>query len=216
MLVTMSASYGAAGSRIGPALAQRLGVPFIDRAIPLAVAEELDVPIGEAAAYDGQLGTGSWLDRILRGFIGTDASAPSPLPADAVSSEDFQRTTEQLLLQEAQNGDGVILGRGGAAVLREDPRVLRVRLDGPAQARIQQALQLGVADRETAERALHKTDRAHAEYMRRFYGVEIDDPSLYHLMLDSTRFDIDTCVDILARAAQALKTGLAARFSTPN
>ena len=34
-LVALSASYGAGGSVIGPALAERLDVPFIDRAIPL-------------------------------------------------------------------------------------------------------------------------------------------------------------------------------------
>ena len=34
-LVAISASFGAGGSRIGPALAERLGVPFLDRAIPL-------------------------------------------------------------------------------------------------------------------------------------------------------------------------------------
>ena len=40
-LVTISASYGAGGSRIGPALAQRLGVEFLDRAIPTRVADRL-------------------------------------------------------------------------------------------------------------------------------------------------------------------------------
>ena len=43
-LVALSASYGAGGSVIGSALAEPLGVPFIDRAIPLAVADHLHVP----------------------------------------------------------------------------------------------------------------------------------------------------------------------------
>ena len=40
-LIALSAAYGAGGSIIGPALADRLGVPFLDRAIPLAVADRL-------------------------------------------------------------------------------------------------------------------------------------------------------------------------------
>src|SRR4051794_35748632 len=51
-LITLSASYGAGGSQIGPAVAERLGIPFLDRAIPRAVAEELAVPIDAALARD--------------------------------------------------------------------------------------------------------------------------------------------------------------------
>ena len=68
-LVAISASYGAGGSRVGPALAERLGVPFVDRAIPMAVAERLDVSPDDATAYDEQA-PGGWLERMLRGFIG--------------------------------------------------------------------------------------------------------------------------------------------------
>jgi hypothetical protein len=84
---------------------------------------------------------GSRLERMLRGFIGGDTGAPTPLPADDVlCSDDFRRATEEVLLQQAATGAGVILGRAAAIVLREDPRVLRVRLDGPAKARVEQAM----------------------------------------------------------------------------
>ena len=55
-LVTISAAYGAGGSRIGPAVAQRLGVEFLDRAIPTRVADRLHVPIDDALAHDESLG----------------------------------------------------------------------------------------------------------------------------------------------------------------
>ena len=74
-LVALSASYGAGGSVIGSALAEPLGVPFIDRAIPLAVADHLHVPYDDAAAHDEQVSTG-WLERLLSGFVGGDVAAP--------------------------------------------------------------------------------------------------------------------------------------------
>jgi hypothetical protein len=37
-VVTLSASFGAGGSVIGPRVAEELGLPFLDRAIPVAVA----------------------------------------------------------------------------------------------------------------------------------------------------------------------------------
>jgi cytidylate kinase len=206
-LVALSASYGAGGSIVGPALARRLDVPFVDRAIPLAVADRLHVPYDDAAAHDEQVSTG-WLERVLSGFMGGDAGAPAPLPAEMFSSEDFRRATEEVLLQQAATGEGVILGRGSVVLLREYPRALRVRLDGPPERRIEQAMQLERnLDRETAERSLRQFDRTHAGYLQQLYGVDIRDSTLYHLALDSTCIELETCVEIIARAANALAAG---------
>jgi cytidylate kinase len=203
-LVAISASYGAGGSEVGPALADRLGVPFVDRAIPMAVAERLEVDYDEAAAHDEAFSSGSWIERILSGFIGGDTGAPTPLPADTVTSEDFRRATEEELLRRAACGEGVIVGRGATIVLRDDPRALRVRLDGPVERRIEQAMRLGGVDRDTATRTLRQLDRVHADYARHFYDVEIRDPSLYHLTLESTALPFDTCVDLILQAARTI------------
>ena len=204
-LVALSASYGAGGSVVGPALAERLCVPFIDRAIPLAVADRLEVPYDDAAAHDEHVSTG-WLERVLSGFVGGDTGVPAPLPADTFSSEDFRRATEEVLLHQAQTGEGVILGRGSVVVLRSEPSALRVRLDGPARERVRQAMQLDPSlDAESAERARAQFDRTHAAYLQQFYGVEVGDSALYHLVLDSTAIDLDVCVELIVRAAQALR-----------
>jgi len=201
-LVALSASYGAGGSVVGPVLAERLGVPFVDRAIPLAVADRLHVSYEEAAAHDDQVSTG-WLERVLSGFMG-DTGAPSPLPADTVSAVDFRRATEEVLLEQARTGDGVILGRGAVALLRDREDMLRVRLDGPAEARVRQAMQLDRAlDEEGAEQARRQFDRTHVAYVQRFYGVDIRDCGLYHIVLDSTSIELQACVDVIGRAARS-------------
>jgi cytidylate kinase len=207
-LIALSASYGAGGSVIGPALAERLEVPFIDRAIPLAVADRLDVPYDDAAAHDEQVSTG-WLQRVLSGFVGTDTGAPAPLPPEMFSSEDFRRATEEVLLHQAATGEGVILGRGSIVLLREDPRALRVRLDGPPARRVEQAMGLDPSlARDEAERALRKFDRTHAAYLQQFYGVDIRDSMLYHLVLDSTSIELSACVEIIERAARSHLAGV--------
>jgi membrane protein implicated in regulation of membrane protease activity len=163
-LVAISAAYGAGGSHIGPAVAERLGVPFVDRAIPLGVADQLDVSYNDAVSYQER--GRSWLERVLGGFLGGDTGVPTPLPAGTVTSEDFRRATEDVLLRQAATGKGVLLGRASVVVLREDPRALRVRLDGPGDRRIRAAMRLGNLDQETAERAMHHLDRVHADYAK--------------------------------------------------
>lgn len=199
-LIALSASYGADGTHIAPALARRLDVPFVDRAIALAVAERLDIPLEDALAHE-ERSAGSLLERLLSGFRGADTGAPAPLPGDLITAEDFHRASREILLARAATGEGVILGRGAVAALRDDPRALRVRLTGPVKRRIEQALRLGAPDRESAERALRQLDRAHADYVRQFYDVDIDDPALYHLVIDATVFSPETVVDLIDSAA---------------
>lgn len=204
-LVALSASYGAAGSRIGPALAERLGVPFVDRAIPLGAAQALDVPVDDLAALGGdQPARAGWLERALRGFVGAESAVPGPVPTVSGVSEDFRRESEEVLRQQVRTGEGVILGRAAVAVLRDDSRVLRVRLDGPPERRIEQAVRLFGVDRDAAADAVRKLDLTHDAYLKQFYGADTRDPALYHVMLDSTALPVQTCVAIIAEAAVAL------------
>ncbi|HEY1711608.1 MAG TPA: cytidylate kinase-like family protein [Solirubrobacteraceae bacterium] len=205
-IVALSAAYGAAGSQIGPGLAQRLGVPFIDRGIALAVAERLDISVADALAHEEPSGKGL-LERLLSGFLGADPGAPAPLPSDTVTPEDFHRASQEALLAQAATGRGVILGRGASAALRNDTRVLRVRLTGPVERRIEHAMRVRDLDRDTAERTVRALDRTHADYLRQFYDVDILDPSLYHLAIDATAFDADLCIELIATAAEALSDG---------
>ena len=47
--------------------------------------------------------------------------------------------------------------------------------------------------------------------MRHAYGVDGDDPSLYHLMIDSTAIGLDTCVDLIVAASHARVAAAPAR-----
>ena len=206
-LVALSAAYGAGGSVIGPDLARKLGVPFVDRGIQMAVAHQLDIPLDDALDHE-QPHPNGLLHRLLAGFLGADAGAPAPLPTEAFTAEDFHQASRDALLSQASTGEGVILGRGAVPALRRDPRVLRVRITGPEQRRLEQAMRLGHLDQAAAGRALRNMDRTHAEYVRQFYDVDIDDPSLYHLIIDATAMPPPTCVALIEMAARSI-TGAA-------
>ena len=201
-LVTLSAPYGAGGSQVGPAVAERLGVPFVDRAIPTTVAERLAVPVADAVERDEAVG--SWLSRALLtfGHVGPVLAGATPVPETVLTEDTFRETTEQVLRQHAAEG-AVILGRAGAIVLREHPGALHVRLTGPEEGRIAQGMRLEGVDRETAIRHIEETDRAREAYVRHFYRCDARDAALYHLVIDSTAIPLDACADLVVEAAQA-------------
>lgn len=200
-LVTLSAPYGSGGSRIGPVVAERLGVPFLDRAIPREVASRLAVPLEAALAQEEHpaRGIARLIARMapLADVYGAAAVAPPSV------DEDAYRTQVESVIRELAASGGVLLGRAGAVVLASDPRALHVRLDGPPEARVTRAMALQGADEETATRAQRETDRAREAYVENLYGISPRTASLYHLVIDATALPFDTCIELIERAARA-------------
>jgi cytidylate kinase len=199
-LVTISAAYGASGHLIGPRVAERLGVHFLDRAIPVSVADQLEVPRQGLSQQPVPRDVfRRWLPRFAPAthlFAGT-ATRDDPT---TMTEDEFRLATEQVLHEYSEAG-AVILGRAAAVVLRDQPGALHVRLDGPRERRIGQAMIVYGVDRPTAERELKIADRARETYVERWYGVDPHDPRSYDLVVDSTRINVDTCVELIALAA---------------
>jgi len=103
----------------------------------------------------------------------------------------------------AEAGHAVILGRSGALILKDHPHALHVRLDGPRERRIEQAVRLHGIDHKTAERQQAETDRAREAYAQHFYRADVRDPSLYHLIVDTTAIGLDAALELIVLAAQA-------------
>jgi cytidylate kinase-like protein len=202
-VVTIAALYGAAGSVIGPRVADELGVPFLDRAIPEAVAKQTGLSEGTVEDVDQM--PRRVVDRLAaslgRATTMTGGTGGSAERLD-VQERAIRGHVEEFLARASISG-GVAMGRGGMVVLRTVPWVLHVYLGGPREARIEQRMAIEGIDRATAEERQRVEDETRIAYVRRAYGVEGVDPALYHLMLDSTALDIDTCVDLIVTAAQA-------------
>jgi cytidylate kinase len=209
--VTISAGYGAGGSMIAPEVARQLGLPLLDRAISSHVAAQLRVSVPEAeGGVIKRSGPGRFLAMLapLAGGVlgaGTDCAPPEafPPPDDAAL---FREQAEAIMRKALVTG-AVILGRAGGAAFRDEPGVLRVRLFGPEEARIAQAARIEDVDEDTARQRLPEVDRARGQYVQRLYGVDIDDPDLYHLQIDSTVVPVDACAGLIAAAYLSVSRG---------
>jgi cytidylate kinase len=195
-ILTISASYGAGGSWVGPEVAERLGWRFVDRAIPVQVAERLAVPVEHAHTHDEA--AAPRFTRLLARLPNT-----SGVVVPEATSPEFCRETEHLLIEAAGAGVVVVLGRAGAIVLRDRPGAFHVRLDGPAEARVFQAMRVEEIDEDEARRRQRNSDRARTEYVKHFYRCDPRDPRHYHLVLDSTAVPLPTCVELIVTAARA-------------
>jgi len=203
-VVTLSASYGARGDAVGRALAERLQLPFVDRAVPTAAAaHELGLPEDVAESLD-EPPSSRW-ERIAARFVWAAAPAMPDLPTEDVpptlTPEAFRSASEAELRRTADTTGAVVLGRAGMVALGHRSDVLCARLDGPVEARIAQVVAQGV-DQAAARQAQREVDRAREAYARVFFSARQDDPRLYHLILDSTVLSAEACVEIIVRAAE--------------
>jgi hypothetical protein len=203
-VITISSAYGALGSEVGQAVAAALDAPFLDRAIPVEVAGKLAVPLEEAESRDEALA--GFLDRLLGTFVimGSVYGGAAPPPGGVLDEEAFRSATEETIRRHAASGSAVILGRAGMLVLADHPHVLRVRLSGPLEERIAQAVTRYGLSAEEARRQQRDNDGARAAWVSRFYGRDMTDPSLYDLVLNATKFGVEECAALIVAAARAV------------
>ncbi len=200
VMVTISASYGAGGSAVGPRVAERLGLPFVDRAIPVEVAHDLGVSPEEADELYRNV-SGRW-PRFLAAMTSLSYDFAMPIVQEVTGEgSDLVKCTDDHLHRLAQEGGAVVLGHAAALVLAGRPDTLHVRLDGPPEARVAAAMRQHGIDHDTARAAMHENDKLRTGYVTHFYQADAADPSLYDLVIDSTRLDWRQVEELIVYAA---------------
>ena len=212
-LITVSAAYGTGGSVVAPALADRFGLPFLQRVTTSQghIAER--GPCEEQLTEEEVRATP--VHRLLAHFTQAMPAGPTQSPPSTHHQDEHLRGHGEAGIHRllAAAGGGVILGRGAAVVLGKD-RGFHVRLDGPAERRLVQGAAIeGISEEQATER-LPKADKARTAYVRRLYRCDPADASLYHLVIDSTAMPLDTVIELIVTAARAHKAPVPERSET--
>ena len=201
-VITVSASYGAGGSIVAPALADRLGLPFLQR------VTTSEGHVAEPGPCDEQLSAeevkATPVHRMLAHFTQAMPAGPTQSPPSTHHQDDHLRGHGEAGIHRllADSGGAVILGRAAAVVLGKD-RGFHVRLDGPAERRIVQGAVVEDISEEKARERLRAADKARTAYVRRLYRTDPADASLYHLVIDSTAMPLDAVIELIVTAARA-------------
>jgi cytidylate kinase len=212
-LITVSAAYGAGGSVVAPALANRFGLPFLQR------VTTSEGRVAEPGPCDEQLSEeevkATPVHRLLAHFTQAMPAGPTQSPPSTHHQDEHLRGRGEAGIHRLlAGGGGVILGRAGAVVLGKD-RGFHVRLEGPADRRVVQGAAIEGISEEQARERLCAADKARTAYVRRLYRTDPADASLYHLVIDSTAIPLDTVTDLVAAAARAHEASVPQRSKTP-
>lgn len=179
-IVAIADTLGSRGDEIGRDLARRLGWEFADREIIEKAAEQF----GEAVDAIQQV---------------TEAR-PTLWERFTDSKRRYLRYVEATIFEMAARDRVVIVGHGSAIMLRSVRHALRVRVNAPERARAERMRETLGLNENAALDAVRESDRERAARMRYLYHVEVDDPFLYDLTINSERISIDEGAKLIAEA----------------
>ena len=205
LVITISATYGAGGSVVGPALAERLEIPFYDRLLhgpETHTTEQILERLSEEESRQRAPSTVASNLGHMSALFGFSTQAAADLDPRPRIRQEVEANVTRIAL--GPDG-GVILGRSAAVVLGGKGLAFHVRLDGPADRRLAQGMRIEDVPEDVAR--LHQTDsdRAWTTFTKRVFGRDPADPRLYHLLLDSTVIPLLACVSLIADAATATR-----------
>lgn len=194
-LVTLFEMYGSGAEQIGPRVAEALGVPWIGQAFSSDTIE------GAAVQADPDDGLLSRIFRTLGGTPSVQDDRGSRVLYDKSDYEMVQGNT-RFVLDSTRDG-GVILGRNGAIILADRPGSLHVLLTGVVGDRVARAAQAAGIDLARAARRQASEDAVRAEMSRRLYQWDPQDPARYDLVINTSRIELDSAVDVIVGLSQA-------------
>ena len=188
--VTVSREYGSGGGEIAARLARRLGWQLVDHQIVAEAARKLGVHEAVVAAHDEK--AGGILSRVFQW----------PYPTTQQEAQAYYEMLRRVVLEAANTGHAVIVGRGGQALLADRRDVLHVRVVAPMEQRIAYAVAREGLDTDTARKRIQEKDQARIRYTQTQFHCRPDDAHLYDLMFNTAILDLDHIVDEICLALE--------------
>jgi cytidylate kinase len=180
-VVAICETFGSQGTEIGRALSRALGWEFADREI-----------IGKAAERYGES---------VMELHHVSEEKPTLWERFTDSTRHYVSCIEATILEMAARGEVVLVGHGAAIILREIPHVLRVRITAPEALRASRVRdEQGLATSQGALEFVREADHERSARMKFLYRVDLDDPLLYDVVINTERMTVDAGMRIIREA----------------
>lgn len=213
MIITISRQYGAGGSEVARRVAEGLGWRVVDNELIDRVASRAGLPAEEVARRDER--APGFVERLTRALSRSEPEI-FPAPADKVPEPQeaaLVRITESVVAEIAAEGRVVLVGRAGPAVLRREHSALHVKLVASPQFRLKRIIEEGrtgpVDERseKNARQAMDEADTNRARYLKQYYGLDWNDPTNYHLVLNTGLLGAEGAGAVIIERARAMWPG---------
>ena len=113
-----------------------------------------------------------------------------------------------MLNDAASSGNVVIVGRSGSAILKGDPRVLRIGVFAEYDDRLARIMERNRVGRSEAADIIAGRDRAKEYHFKRFFDLDNpEDVRQFHLCINTSVVGFEYAAGLVVRAAEGLAPG---------
>ena len=194
--VTLSRQYGCMAYVMADRLAHRLNAEFPEWNFTIYDRETLEMMIKDDAITADVI---NGLSGRTRGFI-----------EDAVGQLIAQRLPETRVFYHlartfcsiAALGQAILIGCGGAAITRKIPAGMHVRLIAPIKWRIENMRNYPDRADEASMEIVKQADKERESFVRKYLGVDVNDPGLYHLIPNNQFLTMEEQIEIITKLVQ--------------
>jgi CMP/dCMP kinase len=223
-VITISRQFGSHGDEIAARVGEILHYQNFDKGIIAQAAAEAGLHSEDIAAYSEEnYRVRSFLDRLFgRSTAVGQARIWKQSATGERSLEEIEMTegavvslVEKAIRTAQKRGNMVIIGRGSQVILKHQAGVIHVRIVAPLEDRIQYVSKV-IKETKTASGGSHELrraaqeliserDAASADYIRRFYQVDWNDPLLYTMVLNMGHLNIHQAIHAITNLACMVK-----------
>jgi len=160
-----------------------------DRDLVAKVLEEHHLPQSLAALMPEDRRT--WIQDLIEEMVGLRPT-----------SWDLVPQITETVLHLADTGHVILVGRGANLITARLPNVFHVRLIAPLPERIERVARLDHLDPDEAARLVASSDRGHGRYLKAHFHAQVEDPSLYHMTLNTGWVPLAEAAQLIADGAR--------------
>jgi len=189
--IALTREAGTPGTSVAEEVGRRLGWTVYDHTLVERIASEMGLRDTLLESVDEK--RKSWLLDVVEAFAAEKS----------VNQAAFVRQLVETVLSLGAHGQCVIVGRGAAHIL-PPTGTLRVRLVAPREDRIAATERRLNVNKDQATKWVDDTDRARSAFVKDHFIKDTTDPHLYDLILNTARWSVAECADLIVQAVKEL------------
>ena len=201
-VITINRELGSGGRTVGKKLAEKLGVPFYDKALIKALQEKYHLTVEEIEKLKGR-NHGWWAEFKRMLSIGVQQSETKYYQV-AIGEEPDLLTTDEIFLAEQEILKGmaaeescIIAGRSGFYVLRNHPNRLSILIHASMDFRVSRVARKQGITPDEARKTIEKVDKMRENYINKYTKTSRYDTHNYDLVISADGKTEDEIVKLI-------------------
>jgi cytidylate kinase len=185
-IVAISRQVAALGDEIAASAAEKLGYKFVRR-------QELEKRIVALGFPESKL-------------VKYDEKKPKFFASLVKDRDEYLQYLQTAVLEAASEDNCILIGRGSCIILEDVPSLISFRLIAKDSVRLERLEKEFSWNEKQARQRVEESDTNRKGFHKSFFNVDLDDPTRFHLVMNTGILGVEDGADIITSLVRTLIT----------